>query len=334
MSQFLEIFTNANFYHSVLAVTPPILLAALGCAIAAKANMTNMGMEGIMAISSLSGVMASVAFGENHPWIELIVAMIVGGLLGLAVATFNLKLKVDIILVGIALNLIGTGGTAFFLYLFTGDRSTSNSLVSGTLPTIDIPLIKDIPFIGTVLSGQNVLTYISYILIAVLSFLLFKTKLGLRIRAVGENPNACESVGISSVNIRTIALIISGVLGGMGGAFMSSVYLSYFQRGCAAGRGFIALAACSLGEANPVPVALTSLLFGFFYALSNFARSTGISSYLLNTWPYIVTIISLVVYSINKERAEKKRLAGLAAEEDVANAPKEKDQGRQYFDTK
>ena len=333
MNLFLEIFTNANFYHSVLAVTPPILLAALGCAIAAKADMTNMGMEGIMAISSLAGVMASVKLGENHPWVELIVAMVVGGLLGLAVATFNLKLKVDIILVGIAMNLIGTGGTAFFLYLFTGDRSTSNSYVSGTLPEIQIPLIKDIPFIGTVLSGQNILTYISYILILVLSFLLFKTKLGLRIRAVGENPNACESVGISSTKIRTIALVISGVLGGMGGAFMSSVYLSYFQRGCAAGRGFIALAACSLGEANPGPVALTSLLFGLFYALSNFARSTGISSYLLNTWPYVVTIISLVIYSIQRERKEKKRLAGLAELED-AKAPKEKEQGRQYFDTK
>ena len=334
MNQLLEIFTNANFYHSVLAVTPPILLAALGCAIAQKASMTNMGMEGIMAISSLTGVMASILLGQNHPWIELFVAMVVGGLLGLAVAVFNLKLKVDIILVGIALNLIGSGGTAFFLYLFTGDRSTSNSFVSGTLPNIDIPFIKDIPFIGTILSGQNVLTYISYILIVVLSFLLFKTKLGLRIRAVGENPNACESVGISSTNVRTIALIISGILGGMGGAFMSSVYLSYFQRGCAAGRGFIALAACALGDSNPGPVALTSLLFGLFYALSNFARSTGISSYLLNTWPYIVTIISLVVYSINKERKEKKRLAGLAAEEDNATPDKVKDQGRQYFDNK
>lgn len=334
MSQLLEIFANPNFYHSVLAVTPPILLAALGCAIAAKADMTNMGMEGIMAISSLCGVMSAVMLGENHPWIELVVAMIVGGLLGLAVATFNLKLKVDIILVGIALNLIGGGGTAFFLYLFTGDRSTSNSFVSGTLPEIQIPFIKDIPFIGTILSGQNVLTYISYILIAVLSFLLFKTKLGLRIRAVGENPNACESVGISSTNVRTIALIISGVLGGMGGAFMSSVYLSYFQRGCAAGRGFIALAACSLGDANPAPVALTSLLFGLFYALSNFARSTGISSYLLNTWPYIVTIISLVIYSISRERKEQKRLSGLAAADDNAPTEKVEQKGRQYFDTK
>lgn len=326
------IIANPDFYRSIIAVTPPILLAALGCAIAAKADMTNMGMEGIMAISSFCGVMAAVVCGGN-PWVELFVAMIIGGALGFAVAFFNLKLKVNIILVGIAMNLIGIGGTAFFLDLLTGDRSTSNSLVSGTLPTIDIPLIKDIPFLGSILSGQNVLTYIAYLLIAILSFLLFKTKLGLRIRAVGENPNACESVGISSNKIKTVALIISGILGGMGGAFMSSVYLSYFQRGCAAGRGFIALAACSLGDANPVPVALTSILFGSFYALSNYAKSTSISSYILNTWPYVVTIISLVIYSINRERKEKKRLAGLAAMEDNKEIEKVQEKGRKYFDT-
>ena len=114
----------------------------------------------------------------------------------------------------------------------------------------------------------------------------------------------------------------------MNGKIMQAV-----QRfGGAAGRGFIALAACSLGEANPAPVALTSLLFGLFYALSNFARSLDISSYLLNTWPYIVTIISLVIYSISRERKEKKRLAGLASSED--GKEEVKDKGRQYFDTK
>lgn len=328
----VNVITNPSFYRSILAVTPPILFAALGCAIAAKADMTNMGMEGIMGISSLVGVLVSAYVKGPNPWVGLLASMFVGGLLGYLVAVFNLKLKVNIILVGIAMNLIGSGGTAFFLYMITGDRSTSNSLLSGTLPVIDIPIIKDIPVLGTILSGQNVLTYISYILIFVLSFVLFKTKLGLRIRAVGENPNAAESVGISSNNIKTIALIISGVLGGMGGAFMSSVYLSYFQRSGAAGRGFIALAACSLGDANPIPVALTSIIFGVFYALSNFVRTSGISSYLVNTWPYIVTIIALVVYSINKERKEKRRLAGLGAAE--GEAAKVEEKGRQYFDTR
>lgn len=315
LNVFISSLTSPVFYRSLVAVTPPILFAALGCAVAAKASMTNMGMEGIMAITSLVGVLASAFIGGPNPWLGLLVAMVVGGLLGYLVAFFNLKLKVDIILVGISMNLIATGGTAFLLYMVTGDRSTSNSLLSGTLPSIEIPVIKDIPFIGQILSGQNALTYIAFILIFVLSFFLFKTKLGLRIRAVGENANAAESVGISSVKIKTIALIISGVLGGMGGTFMSAAYLSYFQKAGAAGRGFIALAACSLGEANPIPVALVSILFGAFYSLANFVVTSGISNYLVNMWPYIVTIISLVIYSINKEKKERKRLQGLSMEE-------------------
>ena len=314
LDAFVQILTNPNFYANVVAVTPPILFAALGCAIAEKSSCTNMGMEGIMLISSLTGVLASYYIGHNNPWLELVVAIIVGGLLGYLVAFFALKLKVDIILVGIAMNLLGSGGTAFFMYVFTGDRSSTNSLQTGTLPQINIPFIQNIPLLGKILSGQNVLTYISYLMIIVLSYLIFKTKLGLRIRGVGENANAAESVGISSIRIKTIALIISGMLGGMGGAFMSSAYVSYFAKGITAGRGFIGLAACSMGGANPIPTALTSVLFGFFYALSNFARNTGISDNLIKMWPYIATIVGVVIYSIKKTNDEKKRLAGEAGE--------------------
>ena len=314
LESFVQILTNPNFYANVVAVTPPILLAALGCAIAEKSNSTNMGMEGIMLISSLTGVLASYYIGHNNPWLELVVAIAVGGLLGYLVAFFALKLRVDIILVGIAMNLLGSGGTAFFMYVFTGDRSSTNSLQTGTLPQINIPFIKDIPVLGRILSGQNILTYVSYVMIIVLSYLVFKTKLGLRIRAVGENANAAESVGISSIRIKTIALIISGMLGGMAGAFMSSAYVSYFAKDITAGRGFIGLAACSMGDANPIPTALTSILFGFFYALSNFARNTGISDNLIKMWPYMATIVGVVIYSIKKTNDEKKRLAGEAGE--------------------
>ena len=318
LSEFLKIFSNPNFYANVIAVTPPLLLAGLGCAIASKAGEVQMGMEGIMSMASFCGVLAASYIGGPNPWLGLLVAIIVGGVLGLLVAIFNLKLKVDIVLVGIAMNLFGGGLTAFLLPMVTPnhDRSSTNSLSSGMLPEFKIPVLGDIPIIGNIFFNQNVLTYISYILIIVMAFLVFKTKLGLRIRAVGENSNAAESVGISSDKIKTIALVISGCLGGIGGAFMTSVYLSYWSTGVIAGRGFIGLAACSMGEANPVPTALTSILFGFFYALSNFARTTGISDNLIKSWPYVATMIGLVIYSLNKQRVEKKRLEGLAAEAD------------------
>lgn len=310
LETFKQVLTNPNFYANIVAVTPPILLASLGCAVAQKANVTNMGMEGIMLTSSFVGVICSAFIHGPNPWLELVVGIVVGGLLGLAVAYFHLKLKVDIILVGIAMNLIGSGGTAFFMYVFTGDRSSTNSLNSGTLPALELPFLEDIPWIGPIFGSQNILTWVAFALIAVVSFLLFKTKLGLRIRAVGENANAAESVGISSAKIKTIALLISGMIGGLGGVYMSEVYVSYFAKGIVAGRGFIGLAACSMGDANPIATSMSAILFGFFYALSNFARNTGISDNLIKMWPYVATIIGVVIYSINKTNKEKRRLAG------------------------
>jgi len=321
MSEFLEVLgtvlTNTHFYANIIAVTPPILFAALGCAVAEKADMTMLGMEGVMSLSSFVGVMVAAYVGGPNPILGMFAGMITGAFLGWVIAFFNLKLKVNIVLVGIAMNLFGSGFTAFFLNVITGDRSSSTSLLSGTLPVIEIPFVKDIPIIGDIIGKQNLLTWIAFISIAVVSFLLFKTKLGLRIRAVGENSQAAESVGISSVKTKTIAMIIAGALGGLGGVFMAEVYVPYFTRTGANGRGFIGKAACSMGNANPLPTAIMSIVFGFFYALANYVSSTNISEYLTMMWPYIATIIAVVIYSINIARQEKKRLAGLAKVEET-----------------
>jgi len=307
-----------SFYFMLIQAAAPILLAALGCAVAAKANATNMGMEGIMTFSALAAVLVSSALGgqaAGGPWVGLIVAVVVGAILGLLVSIFAYRLKIDIILVGIAMNLIGTGASVFLMYVLTGDRSTTTSLSSGTLPQIAIPGLKNIPIIGEVLSGHYVLTYLTYILVFVLSFFLFKTKLGLRIRAVGENEDAAESVGISSLKIKTIALILSGMFGGLAGAFMSECYLTYFSSGLIAGRGFVGLAACSMGSANPGVICLCCLAFGIFYAFSNFATLSNLSIYALNALPYAVVLVGVVIYSIYSRNKELKRLRGLDSEE-------------------
>lgn len=300
------IFTNANFYFAVIRVTAPILFATLGCAIAEKAGSTNMGMEGIMLVSAFTGVIASAFSGSV--WVGLIAALIAGVLMGLVVAYFALKLKVDIILVGIAVNLIGTGLTGFLIYVFTGDRSTTTSLQSGMLPQLHIPGLQDIPVLGSILSGHNILTYLSYIMVAIMAFLMYKTCLGLRIRAVGENPDAAASVGVGVNKTKTIALAISGLMGGFAGAFMSMAYLSYFAKGITAGRGYIALAACAMGSANPLGSMLTSILFGFFYALSTYARTLNIPDQLVTTLPYLATLVGLVIYSIKVRQNELKKL--------------------------
>ena len=309
-----------SFYFMIIQSAAPILLAALGCAIAAKANATNMGMEGIMTFSALCAVLVSAALGGSGtmgPWVGLIVAVSVGAILGFLVSVFAFRLKIDIILVGIAMNLIGTGASVFLMYVLTGDRTTTTSLQSGTLPQISIPFLKDIPILGEVVSGHYILTYITYILVFVLSFFIFKTKLGLRIRAVGENEEAAESVGISSLKIKTIALVISGALGGLAGAYMSECYLAYFSSGLIAGRGYVGLAACTMGSANPGIICLCCLAFGIFYAFSNFATLSNLSIYALNALPYAVVLIGVVIYSVYTRKKELERLKGLDSEEKI-----------------
>lgn len=295
------------FYYSVIYMTAPIIFATMGCAIAQKAGSINLGMEGMMLMSALTAVLVS-AYSKSI-WLGFIAALVMGVIMGMMVAYFSLKLRVDIVLVGIAINLIGSGATVFTMYAFTGDRAATTSLQSGNLPRLAVPFIKDIPFLGEVLSNHNILTYISFISVFVLAFFLYKTRTGLRIRAVGENPNAASSVGVSVNGTKSTALIISGLFGGLGGAFMSMAYLSYFSKGMTGGRGFIALAACAMGNANPIGCMFTALLFGLFYALSNHASTFNMPSQLFAMLPYLATMIDLVIYSAHQKSKKAKKLS-------------------------
>lgn len=304
MDTLLELIFSTSFGYAVLRVTTPILFAALGALISDRAGVVNIGLEGIMLTSALTGVVVS-SFSSSA-WIGLIAAIFVGILWGLVLAYFSLKLKTDIILAGIALNLMASGGTVFALYIITHDKGISTSLSSKVMPTINIPFIQDIPVLGPIFSGHNVLTYFSLLAVIVVYVLLYKTALGLRIRVVGENAHAADSVGISVIKVRYIALAISGALAGFGGAYMSMGYLSLFSTNMTAGRGFIALAAEAMGMGTPVGTFLTSLLFGFADALSNSPQSVRIPGEFVKMIPYVATILGLIIYSTRKTAKLKK----------------------------
>ncbi len=303
MDVILDIILSPSFYYSILRVTTPILLAALAAFIADKAGLTNMGLEGIMLSSALTGVVVSAA--TSNVWFGLIGAMIMGLIIGLIMAYSSLNLKTDIILTGIAVNLMAGGGSIFFLYVFAGNKGNSTTLNSGALPTIDIPLIKDIPILGDIISGHNILTYFAFLMVIIMYILISKTTLGLRIRSVGENDDAAASVGISKNKIRYIALSISGVLAGIAGAYMSMGYVSWFSQNMTAGRGFIALAAETMGASSPVATMITSLIFGAAEAVSISIASIGLAPELIQAIPYLVTLIGLVVNSIRRENKRK-----------------------------
>jgi ABC-type uncharacterized transport system permease subunit len=308
--QLVSMVFKADFLFAVIRITAPILFAALGAVIAEKAGVTNIGLEGTMMISALFGVL--ISYWTQSWLLGVLGALLVGAVLGLLMGFFALKLKTDIILAGIAVNMMGGGGTIFMLYMFTGMRGNTGALVSPNIliPTVNIPLIADIPVLGEILSGHSVLTYIAFLFVFVLWMLLYKTPLGLNIRAVGENSNAAQSVGVSVLKVKYIAIAISGALAGLGGAFMSMYYSQGWNSGMVAGRGFIALAAQAMGKGEPVGAMLSSLLFGLAQALRTKASGLqGVSSYLVSLIPYVVTVLGLVIYAASTIKKIKKRKA-------------------------
>ncbi len=308
LKELLGSFLQPEFLFSIFRITAPILFATLAALIAQKAGVTNIGLEGIMMISALFGSLMSY---WTQSWIlGVLFALFVGLIIALMMGFFNLKLKTNIIIAGIAVNMLGAGGTIFLLYLFTGMRGNTASLSSPNIliPTVDIPIIENIPFIGKVISGHSVLTYLAFLLVYVVWVLIYKTPLGLSIRAVGEDPHAADSVGVSVNKIKYIALGLSGVLSGLGGAFLSMYYAQSWNAGMVAGRGFIALAAEAMGRGEPVGAMLSSLLFGLAQALRTKASGVqGVSSYLVSSIPYVVTILGLFIYAASTYRKVKKK---------------------------
>jgi simple sugar transport system permease protein len=311
MNQLLNSIISPEFFASILRMTTPILFATLAATVAAKSGIVNMALEGMMLFCALFGVVFSSLL--HSAWAGLLVTMIFGGLLGYILAIFVLKLKTDEIIAAIAINLVAAGGTILLMLAFSGDRGNSASIASLQIPKFMFPeTLKDAPFWGKLLFENNLkalfehnaLTYLSLISVVVMQILMYKTPLGLKIRAVGENKDAAESVGISSQKIKITALIISGVLASMGGFFLSGGYMTRFTINMTAGRGYIALAASAMGGNTPIGGFLVSLIFGIAQAFANSLQLIKFPSEIAQMLPYLVTIIGLGFYSY---RLMKKR---------------------------
>lgn len=304
---------STSFFYSLIRVATPLLLATMGAVITSNAGITNIGIEGVMLTSALAGVIGS-AFGYG-PWFGLLIAIITGVLSSLLIGYVSMKLKTDNVLTCIAFNTMASGGTVFFMYAITKDKGTTMSLHSGKLPTVTLPIINKIPIIGDILSNHNVLSYIAFIMIILVAILLYKTSLGLRIRSAGKEPKALTSVGVNVTHVRYIALAISGILGGIAGAFMSMGYVTWFSKDMTAGRGFIALAADAMGNSTPLGASISAMLFAVAETLSYTLQITKIPSELVQMIPYLTTIVGLVIYAIRKYNLEKKRKSQIVNED-------------------
>ncbi len=309
-----------NFGFSVLRLSTPIIYAALACTVTKKAGLLNMSVEGMMLCAALLGVISSAL--TQSVLLGVLGAMLAGCLVGALISYVNLVGKSELYLTCIAINLMATGGTTFALYMITGAKGTTFSyLASLAVPTIQIPIIKDIPLLGPILSGHSLLTYLAFLCTALIWWLLFKTRLGLRLRSVGENPHAAESVGISVTRIRTTAYLIAGAVAGLGGAFMSMSYVAWFSRDMVAGRGFIGLSANNIANGSPVVATIFSMLFGMADTVANILQLTDAGiAYFVKMLPYVITIVGMVVMSVFQIRRRKhmKQKAVAAAIQEAA----------------
>ena len=248
---------------------------------------------------------------DRIPVVGVVTAVLASLLFSLLFAYFVLKLKSDLILTGIALNLMASGGTVFLLAVLCGDKGVSTSMDSLVVPSVELPLIRSIPVLGKILSGHNLLTYVALLSVVLVYLLINKSPLGLRIRSVGENPDAAESVGISVIKTRFIALTFTGILARLGGAYMSMGYVSWFARDMAAGRGYMALSAQNLGNGTPIGTFLASFIFGIADALSSTLQVLSLPAEFIQMIPYVTTIIGLILYAISRKRRAAKARAKL-----------------------
>jgi len=307
----LGVITSSNYWFIVLRSTAPILLVTLGAVITAQAGIMNMALEGSMLWAALVGVIVSAATGNT--WIGLLAGIGASVLVALVLGLFALKLDANAVLAGVALNLVGTGGTVFVLFSMTGDKGISSSLPSKVLPSVIIPLVKDIPWLGKVISGQNVIVYIAALAVVVVDIILRRLSIGRRIRATGENIEAARAAGIDPLRVKFFALVVSGVLAGFAGCFLSMGYTSNFTSGIAAGRGYVANAAQVVAGGTAVGSIFAAMLFGLMDAMATYLQNIGLMPELIQALPYAVTILGFVVVTFVRDRREAERKRRLFA---------------------
>lgn len=304
MQSVINYIFSASFVVSVLRISTPLLFCSMAAVIVKKSGVVCICYEAMMVMAALGGVLGSY-------WTQtLIGGMAVGIALSMFIAMlfayFALVLQADKMLVSLALNTFGSGGSLLLLYAVTGEKGNTARIKSLQFPTIEIPFIKDIPVLGEILSGRNLMTYLAFLVVPLVSILLFKTSFGLRIRAAGENENAAKSLGTDVLRVRITTLMIASVLAAMGGMFMSMGYVPYFTRDMIAGRGFMSIAANNLGGNMPGATMIWALVFGISNAIANAFQALNLPSELLQMFPYAATLIGLMIVGIVNISSQRK----------------------------
>lgn len=309
---FKEVLSTAfvlSFLYSVIRMATPLIYASMGAIISKQAGTNNLAIEATMLISSMVGCITSVYI--KNIWVAIFAAIVSGVLLSLFLAFMFLKLEANCTMTCISLNTMSMGLAMFVPFaLFGGSKGSSMGKASLTFSSIQIPVIKDIPYIGRVISGHSILTYLTLVVTLAVYFIIFKTSFGLRMRAAGENPDSAMSVGIDVYGIKLKSFILTGIVCSLGGCFMSMYYLSWFTAGMIAGRGFIGVSISNLTGGRPLMAVWIALIFGAIDAMAlTFQSALNFPAELLQMLPYIATIIGVTLVSSLEVKRQQKLLA-------------------------
>lgn len=302
----------------VLSKLTPILLAAIGGAFTQMGNILNIGLEGMMLIGAFTGVVVGSATGSS--FVGVVAAMLAGLVLGLIFAVASLVLKADYIVVGIGVNFLALGATILMLQVFFGNPGVTPGNVKSILPKMDLGPIANIPILGPSINNQTLLVWFGLLMVPIYSLILYRTKFGVHLRAVGEDEPAAVAAGINVFNVKFVSILISGALSGLAGAQLSMATLGSFTSNMTSSRGFIAVAALTFGLARPYRTFVACLIFGVADAVADRMALGGVNSSLALMTPYIITIVALVLASL-RVRAALAARAKRALEHVTAPSP-------------
>ncbi len=307
------VFNVANL-QGMLRLSTPIVLAGLCALITSRAGILNIAGEGMILFGAWFAVAGSY-FAENA-LVGVAAAMLSGAVIGGLFALFSLRFRAHIIIMGIAINIFANAATIFLTRaVFKQAGAFAAPRIQGLNP-IALPIIKDIPILGEVLSGYSLIVYLTWILVALTTLFLYRTPWGLHLRAVGENPQAAETLGINVPRIRFAAVMASGVYASLAGVYLSLGHLKMYTDQMAAGRGYIGMAVNTFGGGEPIGVFLASTLFGLVDTIGWRLQGERIMPvYFISMLPYVATLVALTVFTLRQQRAKRAALANNAEEE-------------------
>lgn len=274
---------------ATISMSIPLILAAVGGTYSVRSGIMALGLESMMMMGAFCAVMAS--YYTNNVFLGFMGGVLGGMLIGLFHGLLSVRYKVNQVISGIGLNLLATALTNLLMQVVWGNRGSSPQVAS--IETNVGGILEKIPLIGPILGQQSVMTYITVVIVIVAWIVMFKTRYGIRLRMVGENPVAASTMGLKVHGIKYSAVLICGALAGMAGAYLSIDHLNMFVREMTAGRGYIAVVIGILSRYNPARVVIFSCLFGFFDAIQIYLQGGDVPTQIIQMLPYFVTLLVL-----------------------------------------